>query len=329
MSARNIRALLACAAIVAAAPAVAQEGASPKLKINLTEEPEPDSKAWEDPARISATIDPDGPDSFSAQINVEVARSLTPSTAARQKALKAFVVWARETAADERQNHFQAGGAFTSALSNIGMDRSPGENGPAPDPRFDMSSRVYASYGRKAVYADTTTPTCVATPTAPQCNTQFEESVRGGAAFAIFGPGFERHPKGFLAYSIAPKFGFDYDHLINNPIDPDTGSTMKGGYLSGLAGIGVSIFPSFDAPRWELSASTQLRQRITASDSRRASIKSSAVLFEAAATFYVVRPEKDGDWRAGVGLVYTRGDDPLTGQDGVNKIVLSLRIGRY
>ena len=62
MSAKTLRtAFVLCLLSGFAAPAIAAG-----VKVDLTEEPEPDSKAWEDPARISLSIDPDGEDQFSA-----------------------------------------------------------------------------------------------------------------------------------------------------------------------------------------------------------------------------------------------------------------------
>jgi len=310
-------------ALAAASPALAEPAQKPpRLKVNLTQKPEPDSKPWEDPARISATIDPHGPDAFSAQINLEVARPLTPATADRQKALKGFIIWNRETGSDDPQNNFEVGAAFSSALNTAFLSDSDS----IP---FDAAIRASVGYARTAQFPELSSATCVATPAAPQCHTQFKESLRASAAAAFFGPGFERHPTGFLAYSIAPKLGLDHDQLINSPINVDTGLRAHGGYLSAVAGVAVSLFPDFDRPRWEVSVSTQLRQRITASDSRRPSIEKSAIMLEAAATYFVLVPRKKDGWRAGVGIVYSRGDDPLTGQTNVNRIVLALRIGAY
>jgi hypothetical protein len=330
MSARKLTIILACVSAAAlAAPAAGQEGNARKIGVDLTEKAEPDSTPWTDPARISATIDPNGPDSFSAQVNLELKYSLTAATADRQRSLKGYVVWNRETGSDDPQNNFELGGAFTSAFSTGDLDEPEEGAEEAGSLGFDVASRVEAGYARTSEYADLGSAVCVATSTAPQCLTQRKESFRGGASFAFIGPGFERHPKGFLAWSVAPKLGVDYDHLLNDPIDPDTGIRMKGGYLSGLAGVAVSLFPSFDRPRWELSASTQLRQAITVSDSRQNSIKNSAFLIEGAFTYYVIKPQRKDDWRVGIGIAYSRGDDPLTGLKDVNRIVLALRIGHY
>ena len=104
---------------------------------------------------------------------------------------------------------------------------------------------------------------------------------------------------------------------------------MSGGYLSALAGAAVTIYPEFVDPDFELSASLQLRQQIFASESRRPGIESSALLFEASATYYLLNPSEDDGWRAGIGITYTRGDDPLNGRSNVNRIVLAFRLGRY
>ena len=152
--------------------------------------------------------------------------------------------------------------------------------------------------------------------------------MRGSAAFNIFNPFLERDAPGLPAFSIEPQVGLDADWLLNSPLD-ETGNRLRGGYVSAKAGVAMSVFPDFASPRWEREASAQLRQRLFASDSRRPLIEGSAVLFEASGTSYVVKPREDDDWRAGVGVTYTRGDDPLTGISNVNKILLAFRLGRY
>jgi len=313
--------------LLASTASLAAEG-SGKTKVNLTEEAEPDGKAWEDPARASFTIDPHGPDSFSVKLNLELVKPLTDAKADRQRALKAFLGWSRETGGDNRQNNLEIGGAYTIDYGTSILDE---ESGRTPDEAariVNVSSRFSAAYARTAQYADITTATCVTAPSTPQCATQHNESLRGSAAFNIFNPFFERDAPGLPAFSIEPQFGADADWLLNSPLD-GAGNRVRGGYVSAKAGLAMAIAPSFDAPRWELEASAQLRQKLYASDSRRPLIERSAVLLEASGTYYLVKPGSADGWRAGVGVTYTRGDDPLTGASNVNKIVLALRIGRY
>jgi hypothetical protein len=306
--------------------AAAQERPN-SLKVNLTEEAEPDGKAWEDPARASFTIDPHGPDSLSAKLNLELVKQLTPDTADRQRSIKAFAVWHRESGGEDQQNNLEFGGAYSVDYDTRFLDE---EESTADESSsfINLASRFSAAFARTAQYADLTSPACVATPSAPQCKTQHKESLRGSAAFNVFNPFVERDAPGLLPFSIQPQFGADVDWLLNNPLDA-SGMRIQGGYVSAKAGIAMSVFPDFDAPRWDIKASAKLRQRLFASDSRRPLIKESALLFEASATYYLLKPRTDNGWRAGVGVTYTRGDDPLTGVSNVNKFVLALRIGRY
>jgi len=328
MSAPRFLALATAAGMAAlgSVPVEAQERPD-RVKVNLTEEAEPDGKAWEDPARASFTIDPHGPDSLSVKLNLELAKQLTPGSADRQRSIKAFAVWHRETGGDERQDNLELGGAYSIDYDTGFLDQEAGSADRGS--RFiNLSSRFSAAFARTAQYADLTSPACIATPAAPQCKTQHKESLRGSAAFNVFNPFFERDAPGLPPFSIEPQFGADVDWLLSNPVDA-TGTRIRGGYVSAKAGVAMSVFPDFDAPRWELKASAKLRQRLFASDSRRPAIKESAVLVEASATYYVLKPKTEDGWRAGVGITYTRGDDPLTGVSNVNKIVLALRIGRY
>lgn len=328
MSARKILASASALAAVFATPGIAYaQGDSRSFRVDLTEAAEPDSVAWEDPARISLTIDPNGPDKFSAQVNLEFERRIERRRG-RSTGFGGNLVWNRETGGNDRQNNFELGGFYSIDYDTSQLD-DPGD-GSLPEQQddfVDFATRFSLNYARTAEYPDLASPTCVATPAAPQCQTQFAESVRGSAAVNLFIPGLEDNGPGF-AFSIEPKFGLDYDHLINSALDAN-GVEVTGGYLSGRAGVAVSIVPRFDDRDFELTGSVQLRQRIFASDSRRPLIESSAFLFQASATYYLVTPTEDDGWRAGVGITYTRGDDPLTGRSNVNRIVLALRIGRY
>jgi hypothetical protein len=316
------RAALIAAILAIPATAHAQDN---RLHVNLTEAPEPDSVAWEDPARISLTIDPHGPDKFSAQVNLEVERQF--SIGARPSSFGGNLVWNRETGGKDRQNNFEAGAFLSIGYDPTVLDAPHSGADPGQQDHFiAFAPRFSVNYARTAEYPDLSTAPCVATPAAPQCQTQFGESVRGSAALGIFSPGLEG--QGAVAYSISVKAGVDYDHLINSPLD-ENGQEVTGGYLSALAGVAVSVVPRFDHRDFELSGSIQLRQRIFASASRRPLIESSALLFQASATYYLLTPTESSDWRAGIGITYTRGDDPLTGRSNVNRIVLALRVGRY
>jgi hypothetical protein len=327
MFARKSALRLAGAAIAAVAwiqgPAHAQGGEpsgqrrGPSTSFSLTEEAAPGDKAWEDPARISVTLDGDGPDTFSAQVNLEVAREFPSGTGGRNRSVGGNLVWNRESGGEDRQNNFEIG-----AFHEIGYLTPLGSLGSGPpeaqDDFIDTAFRFSMAYARTAVYADATTPLCTATPNLAQCQTQRNESIRGSTAISLFSPALEEN-----LFSIEPKIGADYDHLLNSPIDADTGTSLSGGYLSAVAGIAASLFPT---AALEFSGSVQLRQRLYASDTRRPNIERSAWLFEASATYYFARALTEGV-DAGVGVTYTRGDDPLTGVDNVNRFVISLRLG--
>lgn len=315
---------LSSLALIAASGTAFPQEAARGFDLRLTQEPEPESKAWEDPASISLTIDRNGPDTFSAQMNLEVAR-LIRSNSGRDRRFGANLVWNRESGGDDRQNNLELGGFYSLGYNSRPRLDQQGENFPEDQDGFvDFLPRLSASYARTALYADTSTPACTAMPSGPDCRTQYKESMRASGAAALFSPHLERDPPGLPPFSLAPKVGLDYDHLLNSPVDGDTGTRLRGGYLSGTGGLALSIFDSFDEPRWELSGSLQLRQRLYASESRRAGIERSAILFEGSLTHYIV---SDADWSAGVGVTYTRGDDPLTGVSNVDRFVISFRIG--
>ena len=316
--------------------ASAQDG----WEFGLTEAPEPDSKAWEDPARISLTIDPDGPDEFSAQLNIEAAR-VVPLTRGRDGEAGGYVRWNRETGSDP-QNNFETGAAFEFGYdigrlldldaAELGLSREQlARLADARARQWDVAGRVSTGYARTAEYPDLSAPACVADSTLRQCTTQFRESLRTSAAVTIFNAELENLDPGTgLAFSLQPKLGIDHDLLLNSPINVDTGVIERGSYLSALGGLAVTLSDSFANRGWEIQGSVQLRQRLHASDSRRPSIEGSAERFELSGTYYFIRPRiGESDFRAGIGVTYSDGGDPLSGAPDVDRIVLALRLGRY
>jgi hypothetical protein len=320
--------LAAAAAGYAVTSAAASPGTPGHVEVGLTEAAAPDSPAWQEPARISLTIDPHGPDKFSAQINLDLGWQMQRASL-RGTSAGGTLVWNRETGSDDRQNNLEVGGYYAIDYNpNAHLDRHPGLTPDQQASFVDFSSRFSLKYARTADYPDLESAVCVAQPALRQCQTQFKESFRASAAFNMFNNGLERDA-GPFSYSITPQAGLDYDHLLNSPINTKTGLEATGGYLSAKAALGVLLVPTFLHPQFELRSSVQLRQRIFASDSRRSGIRNSAVLFEGSATYFFVPDTDDSDWRAGIGITYTRGDDPLNGRSNENRIVIALRIGRY
>lgn len=310
----------------------------------VTEADEPKSKAWEKPARIALTIDPDGPDQFSAQINLSAKFNLAPDRPGPRNLVGGYLRWNRETNADKPQNNFELGLSFDhhfdverllgltererTTLSIAELDYLANDVRPR---RIRFDHRVSTGYARTGQYPDLDSATCVATPAAPQCQTQFKESIRTTYAVTMFNPNWSRWSSERGAFSFAPKLQVDHDLLLNSPINVDTGVEAHGSYLSVLAGLGVTLSPTFLNPAWEVQASAALRQRIHASGSRRPSIEGSAEQFAISATYYFLRPpptERTG-WRLGIGVTYTHGGDPLTGTPDGDRIVLALRLGQY
>jgi hypothetical protein len=293
----------------------------------LTEASEPESKAWEDPARLSFTIDPKGKDTFSAQINAEVKRVLSDQ-GERNRALTANVVWNRETSESAKQNNFEIGAGYEIGYSYSMLDRGAKSDADQAKKKFDAAYQFGIGYARTANYGDASTVLCIATPSLRQCGTEFAESVRGTAALNFFNPLFENFQSGF-GFSFEPQIGAAIDYRLNNPINVDTGIVAKGGYGSISGGIILKLLPDPDAPDWEIKLSAKVRQTVFVSASREDEIRKTAELLKASATYYFVKPSSDDDWRAGLGVTYTRGGDPLAGNKRANSIVFSLRIGRY
>lgn len=341
-----------------ASPAIAEDG---NLSLKITEAQEPDGKAWEDPARLSFTIDPKGEDIFSAQINIEIGAKLDRALAfsdpkfksGRDVSLGSFLRWNRESGGDDKQNNFELGANIKIGrnLANLyEVDENFGnltaeERSDLADARsksIDYSFSGGVGYARTASYADVTVAPCDTNPNLLQCRTQHKESVRAKADIALYSPRWhginrvtdeksEIVSKPSFAHIFSPKFGLAYDHLINNVIDPKTLIIQRGGYLSTLAGLKFELSPSFISPRFEFSLDAQVRQALSRSTTRASALDKTAERLELSATYYPVLPGEvtESQFRLGVGVTFTHGHDPLVGEPKGNKIVLALRAGFY
>lgn len=330
-----------------------------KLSWKLTEEQEPSGKAWEDPARLSFTVDPNGEDIFSARINLQLEAPLRTSTLTDGKKFRhgrdvkasGYFRWAKESGGSDRQDNLELGAGLDIGRDLMGlyyidpkelMSMSPLERTLEAERRnkfLDYAVSIGSGFARTASYADLDAAPCDTAPSLTQCKTQYSESIRTTAEVGFYRPDWQDLRKfdadkdgngSRLAFIFSPKVGLAHDLLLNDPIDPATGLRKKGGYLSAVAGFSIKASPSFIDPRFELAASGQIRQSLALSSSREGSIDKTAEQFELSATYYPVMPEvQNQDLRLGLGLTYTHGHDPLLGEPKGDKIVFALKLGFY
>lgn len=342
--------VLTISAIIAA-PVLADDSAKKsKFEIALTQESAPDSKPWEDPARLSYSVIKGAPDEASIQANLEIGVNLTELDLAklegRKRTLGSYFRYQRETGSD-KQNNLEFGAKFNVGydiiallsipeefdFSNMSLEqrRRLAEIAERRGNHTDVAYELSTGYARTDSYPDLEKAPCVTAPALPQCATQTKESIRSSFAATVFNGNLESRFSSALAFSIAPKFGLDHDFLINNPLDLTTGLGVKGGYLSATGGIAIVLTPSFINPGWEIKASSQFRYKLDASSSRSPTLESFAEKFEVSGTYYFVRPAKPNkkDWRAGLGLAFSTGGDPLTGKPDEKKVVVAFRLGKY
>jgi hypothetical protein len=336
---------------IVAAPVLADDSAKKsKFEIALTQESAPDSKPWEDPARLSYSVIKDAPDEASIQANLELGFNLTEpnleNLVGRKRTVGSYFRYQRETGSD-KQNNLEFGAKFNVGYDIIALLGIPAEydlTNVTPEKRkrlaeiadqrgehTDIAYELSTGYAYTESYPDQAKAPCVTTPALPQCATQTKKSIRSSFAATVFNGNLENRAGNAIAFSIAPKFGLDHDFLLNNPLDLTTGLGVKGGYLSATGGIAIVLTPSFINPGWEIKASSQFRYKLDASSSRSPTLESLAEKFEVSGTYYFVRPAtptKKG-WRAGVGLAFSTGGDPLTGKPDEKKLVLAFRLGKY
>ena len=341
---------LSISAIIAT-PVLADDAAKKsKFEIALTQESAPDSKPWEDPARLSYSIIKGAPDEASIQANLELGFNLTEpdleKLEGRKRTLGSYFRYQRETG-KEKQNNLELGAKFNVGYDIIALLDIPEEfdfSNMSQEQRrrlaeiaerrgnhTDIAYELSTGYARTDSYPDLDKAPCVTTPTLAQCATQTKESIRSSFAATLFNGNLENRVSNALAFSIAPKLGLDHDFLVNSPLDLTSGLGVKGGYLSASGGIAIVLTPSFINPGWEIKASSQFRYKLDASSSRSPTLESFAEKFEVSGTYYFVRPAKPikKDWRAGLGLAFSTGGDPLTGKPDEKKVVIAFRLGKY
>ncbi len=321
-----------------------------QFEIALTQESAPDSKPWEDPARLSYSIIKGTPDEASIQANLELGFNLTEpdltKLEGRKRTLGSYFRYQRETGGD-KQNNLEFGAKFNVGYDIIALLGIPSEfdlTNVTPEKRrrlaeiadqrgdhTDIAYELSTGYARTSSYPDIDKAPCITTPALPQCAAQTKESIRSSFAATLFNGNLENRLGNSLAFSIAPKLGLDHDLLLNNPLDLITGLGVKGGYLSATGGIAIVFTPSFINPGWEIKAASQFRYKLDASSTRSPTLESFAEKFEVSGTYYFVRPAKPNkkDWRAGLGLTFSAGGDPLTGKPDEKKLVVAFRLGRY
>lgn len=334
MSMRDMARVPLFVLLLSMTPAMA---AAQEAEIKLSEGKTPKTLPGSSPAYFSYRADFEGEDSINVQVNADVSWTLPSAIGSRDVAVGPVFVWNRNSAAKSRQNNIEAGGKLDISNS-IACLRHPAIGGTGKPCGLDVTAVIDAGYARTASYPVLDSAVCVADPSLRQCAIQHKESFRTGLVVGLWHPDFEdlveAGGKPRFAYTVAPTFGLAYDELLENTVDTKTGLVATGGYLSGLAGLSVTISPGFIDPSVELKLAAQLRYRLSASATRLPGIERSAELLTAEANWYFIRPplnasnKRETGWYAGVGLTYTNGSDPLVGKDE-HSLLLSLRVGRF
>lgn len=347
---KNALATLAIAAIVTTQAQAEELEKKSKFDIVLTQENAPDSKPWEDPAKLSYTIVKGAPDQVSIQTNLELGFNLSEpdlkKLQGRKRTIGSYFRYQRETGAD-KQNNLEFGAKYSVGYDIIALLNIPDGfviDNPTREQRgrlaaiaeqsgnyTDVAYELLSGYARTKSYPDQSKAPCASTPLLPQCSTQTKESIRTSLAATLFNGNFENRIGSSIAFSFAPKLGLDHDLMLNSPLDLTTGLGMKGGYLSATGGAAIVITPGFINPGWELKASSQFRYKLDASATRSPSLERFAEKFEVSGTYYFVKPSSPvkKDWRAGLGVAFSVGGDPLTGAPDEKKIVIAFRLGKY
>jgi hypothetical protein len=325
---------MAASALVVSTPALACTTA--EFKCTLQADAVPTDQPWTEPARASYTINTKGPDTFAVDVAGQGVFDLGHPFFG-----VAELAWHRNSQADKRQNNLQAAAGL-----HLELDNTPAD-GPIRD-----ASRLWSlyvdgrlSYNRKAVYADPTTAACQANPSAATCHTQHVESWRAtldvsphipgfesARRFTLPGPGgstpgeFEGPP---IAYSFGTIATLFHDDILDNKVNPATGTAISGS-VTGLKGTaGLALSPRFANYRINVRANLQLIRALSRSAGRRDDFDGFSHLFTASLEYdFGDRSLVPGRrwFRPSLGITYTDGSDPLAGRADQSTLMFGLRL---
>lgn len=329
--------VIALAGVAGLSPARSAPAEAKATTFSIQADEAPDDKPWEEPARLAYTVNMRGRDSFSVDVAAKLSHSLSTGSPVFGTT---ELVWHKNNQQKKEQDDLRAAVGLHLDIDTISA------TGPLNENALSLFVDANLSYGRKAVFPDTTTPACVASPSAVYCKRQYVESIRGTLDLApfkrdIFESDQPRRPATgetpnstrLLGPPLAYSFGLFgtafFDDVTRNAVDPDDG-TLITGMVSGLhAKAGIAMSPKLADYRLVLRLSGEVVKTLSRGAGRESDFPKSSHLLSASLDYDLVQSsllDLGPTFRPSVGVTYTNGSDPLAGRKKQSTIVVALKI---
>lgn len=337
----NGRKLLLAGCLMIAFSASSASACAGQISCTLTAASEPKAQPWSQPARIEYTInngqDDEGneiPDSFAVDVN---ARLISPLTVDGSASWFGEIEWHKNNQQSKEQNEFAAALGLQFEMTS-------------PPPNMGGSSRPLSlyldgkvGYSRKAKFASASDEVCTVTPDLPACSTQYVESVRGTVVAAPYWSWMEsdwfyrpliaerpaQEPEGPpLVHAIGLDGTIFHDAVLENVVDPTTGTIIDGSVTGGMLRLSGSLTPRFADYRLNLRAAIQFITTFQRSAGR-TDFPGDARLLTVSLDYNLGRlfSYESSAFRPSIGVTFTDGSDPLQGREDQQSISLGFKLG--
>lgn len=292
---------------------------APKISLNAAEEPT--TKAWTQPASLTYISNENAKDSWVVDIAGKV--EWQPSEQAETTLFTRAVVQRNtQPKKDAEQYAAEFGGHFemNSTSTSYWLDTSAGidHKSIAPDPSAN----------------------CAAIPLPPPCTEQQQTSFVVRAALQPFRASWERVPawkdathtemiRPAWTYLFLPVITLFHDKAFDAKRDAN-GFKADGAVTGAKAVISLSGSPEFSDYRLVLSAKAQYVNAFSRSVGRRPGFLQESTLVKVSADYELSKRSfaliDNTGWIPAIGVTYTKGDDPQTGQLDQDSVTFGFKL---
>lgn len=317
-----------------------------KFTCTLQAAKSPTSKAWTQPASFSYTFDntEGADDSFAVDVAARIEKKFGETD------FGGFfeTEWHRNNTSSDQQNQLALGFGLSHEYRNRTLD----EDSLHYQRFFSVYTDATIQFSRKATFADLKSVLCENDSTDPQCQTQFDESIRFLLDFSPYltqaeGPngqqpsffnkwettfsqrGSASQPNGpSWVHSFSPVASLFHDDIINDVIDPKTGLEVDGSVTGLKVVLGAAISPRWSNYRLVFRGSAQGIWTLDRSMARQDTFDNNTSLLTLSADYELTSRSFDGEknFVPSIGITYTKGSDPLAGIAKADKIVVGLKV---
>jgi hypothetical protein len=317
-----MRARILIAFAIAAAPLSAIAGEPGKTSLTnftLNAEESPDSQPWTEPASFGFTKDKGSKATIAADIAARLDRQIQredPNT------VFATLVVHRHTGDDDKQEYYAA---------QAGLHWEPSWK-----PIAWLWHDVSVGYSYKTIYPDASSSDCTATPPTAKCTDAHQHSLQ--FKWQLSPPTLHNHAPAYhdsshtsvdgppIWWSLGPDALFFIDDAFDAQAN-DAGEKPTGVVSGATFGVSGSASPSILNYGLVFRASVKQTEAFSRDSRRKASFGRNSTVWSASADYEIGKKYFEGKgWIPSIGVTYTNGDDPLTADLGVSRVVVAFKL---